>query len=233
MKKESGAAASIKFWAADEQPREKMIQQGAAALSNAELLAILIRSGTRKDSALELARQILQLCNQNLDELGKISLKSLQQIKGIGDTKAVSIAAAIELGRRRQSARFLEKPVIKSSNDIASYLRVVLKDYPYEVFAVVFLNRANKINHFEIISKGGITGTVADPRIIMKKALEEEATSIVLSHNHPSGNLKPSLADEDLTLKIKSAASLFDIKVLDHIIVSDEGYFSFADEGIM
>jgi len=233
MKKESGAVTSIKCWAADEQPREKMIQQGAAALSNTELLAILIRSGTPKDSALELARQILQLCNQNLDELGKLSLKTLQQIKGIGDTKAVSIAAAIELGRRRQSAGYLEKPVIKSSNDIANYLRVVLKDYPYEVFAVVFLNRANKINHFEIISKGGITGTVADPRIIMKKALEEEATSIVLSHNHPSGNLKPSHADEDLTHKIKNAASLFDIKVLDHIIVSDEGYFSFADEGIM
>lgn len=233
MKKESGTNGSIKYWATDEQPREKMIQQGAAALSNAELLAILIRSGTPKDSALELARRILQMCNQNLDELGKLSLKSLQQIKGIGDTKALSITAAIELGRRRQSAGFLEKPVIKSSNDIASYLRVVLKDYPYEVFAVVFLNRANKINHFEIISKGGITGTVADPRIIMKKALEEEATSIVLSHNHPSGNLKPSLADEDLTHKIKNAASLFDIKVLDHIIVSDEGYFSFADEGIM
>ena len=226
-------STSIKNWATDDQPREKMILNGPSVLSNAELIAILIRTGNRQQSALDLAREILQLGQDNLPELGKISLKELQKIKGIGSTKAICIAAALELGRRRHSSSLLHKPVIKSSNDIAVYLQVVLRDYPQEVFAVLFLNRANKINHFEIISKGGLTGTVADPRIILKKAIEEEATSIILSHNHPSGNLKPSKADEDITQKIKLAAAYLDIKVLDHIIVSDEGYFSFADEGMM
>ena len=139
----------------------------------------------------------------------------------------------MELGRRRHAAAGLEKPVVKSSRDIAQYLQAILKDYAYEVFAVIFLNQANKINHFEIVSRGGITGTVADPRVILKKALEEDATSIVLCHNHPSGSLRPSLADEELTNKIKQASSYFNIKVIDHIIVSDEGYYSFADEGIL
>jgi DNA repair protein RadC len=197
------------------------------------LLAILINNGNKTKSALDLAKEILQLGNNNLNELGKLSLKELQQIKGIGEAKAVTIAAALELGRRRQAAAAFEKPAIKSSTDIATYLQAVIKDYNYEVFAVLFLNQANKINHFEIISKGGITGTVADPRIILKRALEEDATSIILCHNHPSGNLKPSKSDELVTKNIKEAAKYFDIKVLDHIIVSEEGYFSFADEGLM
>ena len=224
-------STSIKNWAIDDRPREKLLSKGAAGLSDSELLAILIINGHKERSALELAKDILRLGNNNLNELGKLSLKDLQSVKGIGEAKAISIASALELGRRRHAANALEKKIIKSSSDIAQYLRAMIKDFCYEVFAVLFLNKANKINHFEIISRGGITGTVADPRIILKIALEQDATSIVLCHNHPSGNLKPSRADEDLTFKIKEAAKYFDIRVMDHIIVSEEGYYSFADEG--
>ena len=223
----------IKAWAKDDQPREKLLSKGAAALSNSELLAILIINGTRQKSAVELAQEVLQSGKNNLLELGKLSVKDLMRIKGIGEAKAVSIVAALELGRRRQASASLEKPVVTSSADIATYLQTSLRDYRHEVFAVVFLNRANKINHFKIISEGGITGTVADPRIILKKALEEDAVSIILCHNHPSGSLRPSKADEELTYKIKEAAKYFDIKVLDHLIVSDDGYYSFADEGLL
>jgi DNA repair protein RadC len=233
MKTINKSSTSIKNWALDDRPREKLFSKGAATLSNSELLAILINNGSKEKSALDLAKEILQLGSNNLNELGKLTLKEFQQIKGIGEAKAVTIAAALELGRRRQAATAFDKPAIKSSIDIATYLRAIIKDYSYEVFAVLFLNQANKVNHFEIISKGGITGTVADPRIILKRALEEDATSIILCHNHPSGNLQPSKADELVTKNIKEAAKYFDIKVLDHIIVSEEGYFSFADEGIL
>jgi len=226
-------SSSIKNWLADDRPREKMQAKGAAALSNSELLAILINNGNKEKSALDIAKDVLALGQNNLDELGKLTLKNLQKIKGIGAAKAITIAAALELGRRRHSSDFLTKTVVRSSGEIASYLKVVLKDYPHEVFAVLFLNRANKIISFQIISTGGLTGTVADPRVILKKAIEQEATSIVLSHNHPSGSLKPSRADEELTQKIRLAATYLDIKVVDHIIVSDEGYFSFADEGLL
>jgi DNA repair protein RadC len=224
-------STSIKNWAVDDRPREKMLNKGPAALSNSELIAILLNNGSKNKSAVEMAKEILKLGRDNLNELGKLSLKDLKKINGVGEAKSILIAAALELGRRRHAAASLEKPVIRSSRDIAQYLQALLKDFSYEVFAVVFLNRANKINHFEIISRGGITGTVADPRIILKKALEEDATAIVLCHNHPSGNLQPSRADEELTKKIKEAAAYFDIKIIDHIIVSDEGYYSFADEG--
>jgi DNA repair protein RadC len=226
-------STSIKNWAQDDRPREKLIANGAAALSNSELLAILLNNGSKNKSAVEMAREILKIGNDNLNELGKLSLSDFKQVKGVGQAKSIIIAAALELGRRRHAASSLEKPVVRSSADIAQYLQASLKDYPYEVFAVVFLNRANKINHFEIVSKGGITGTVADPRIILKKALEEDATSIILCHNHPSGNLQPSRADEALTQKIKEAAGYLDIKILDHIIVSEEGFYSFADEGML
>jgi DNA repair protein RadC len=224
---------SIRNWALDDRPREKMLAKGAESLSNSELLAILIASGNKEKSALDLAKEILRLGKDNLSELGKIGVKELMKIKGIGPAKAITISAALELGRRRQAATTLEKAVVKESRDIARYLQARFKDYKHEVFAVLFLNRANKVNHFEIISEGGITGTVADPRIILKKALEEDATSIILSHNHPSGSLKPSKADEQLTHKIKQAAKFLDIEVADHIIVSDEGYYSFADEGLI
>ncbi len=223
----------IKEWAKDDRPREKLLLNGPESLSNSELLAILIHNGTRDKSAVDLAKEVLKIGKDNLSELGKISIKELMKIKGIGEAKAITIASALELGRRRQITEPLDKTLISSSNQIATYLQLKLKDYSHEVFAVLFLNRANKINHFEIISEGGITGTIADPRIILKKALEENAVSIILCHNHPSGSLKPSRADEELTLKIKEAAKYFDITVLDHLIVSDAGYYSFADEGIL
>lgn len=225
--------STIKNWPTDERPREKLLNQGASFLSNSELLAILINNGNREKSALQLAKEILRLGEDNLNELGKLSFTDLKIVKGIGDAKAVIILAALELGRRRQVSGVLERTTIRSSREIADYLRTKLKDFEYELFAVIFLNRANKIKHFEIVSRGGITGTVADPRLILKKAVDTQATSLILSHNHPSGNLRPSRADEELTQKIKTAATYFDIQVLDHIIVSDEGYFSFADEGIL
>jgi len=224
---------SIRNWAKDDRPREKLRDKGAASLSNAELVAILINHGTREKSALDLAKEVLRTGKDSLNELGKLSIKELMKVKGIGEAKAIGIAAAMELGRRRQAAASREKAVVTSSSDVASYLQTLLRDYKHEVFAVLFLNRSNKINHFQIVSEGGITGTVADPRIILKKALEEDAVSMILCHNHPSGSLKPSKADEELTWKIREAARYFDIKVLDHLIVSDDGYYSFADEGIL
>jgi DNA repair protein RadC len=224
---------SIKQWAKDDRPREKLLYKGPESLSNSELLAILIHNGTKQKTAVDLSKEILKLGKDNLNELGKLSIKELMKIKGIGEAKAITIAAALELGRRRQSSIALEKSVAGSSYEIAEYLKSKLKDYRHEVFAVVFLNRANKVNHFEIVSEGGITGTIADPRIILRKALEEDAVSIILCHNHPSGSTKPSWADTELTNKIKEAAQYFDIKVLDHLIVSESGFYSFADEGIL
>jgi len=183
---------SIKNWAPDDRPREKLLSKSPESLSDSELLAILIGNGTRQKSAVDLAREVLLLGKNNLNELGRLSLKEFQKVKGIGEAKAITISAALELGRRRHGALLLDKPVIKESRDIASYLQNRFRDLPYEVFAVLFLNRANRINHFEVVSQGGITGTVADPRIILKKALEEEAVSIILCHNHPSGSLRPS-----------------------------------------
>lgn len=224
---------AIKDWAVDDRPREKLLSKNPATLSNSELLAILINKGYRDKNAIELAREILQLGKNDLNELGRMPVKKIMKIRGIGMAKAITIAAALELGRRRQANLALIKPVIKCSRDIADYLQPMLRDYPYEVFAVVFLNRANAITHFEIISEGGITGTVADPRIILKKALQEDAIGIILCHNHPSGSLVPSRNDIDLTLKIKEAASYLDIQVMDHIIVSENGYYSFADGGLI
>ena len=224
---------SIKQWAKDDRPREKLLMKGAESLSDSELLAILIVNGTRSKSAIDLAKEVLILGKNNLPELGKLTVKELMKIKGIGEAKAITIVAALEIGRRRQAMNYREKAVMTSSTDVANYLQSLLKDYRHEVFAVLFLNRANKINHFQIVSEGGITGTVADPRIILKKALEEDAVGIILCHNHPSGSLKPSGADQELTRKIKEAAKFFDIKVLDHLIVSDAGFYSFSDEGIL
>jgi DNA repair protein RadC len=223
----------IKGWAPEDRPREKLRSKGAGSLSDAELLAILIQNGTREKSALDLGKELMARSKNNLVELGRLSIRELMKIKGIGMAKAISIAAALELGRRRLATESLEKPLVTSSSSVARYLQARFRDLSHEIFAVVFLNRANKIIHFEIVSSGGITGTVADPRLILKKALEEEAVSLILCHNHPSGSLKPSRADEELTLKIKEASRFFDIKVLDHVIVSSEGYFSFADEGLI
>ncbi|MBL0136163.1 MAG: DNA repair protein RadC [Chitinophagaceae bacterium] len=223
----------ITQWAKTERPREKLLSTSPEHLSDSELIAILLHHGTRDKSAVDLAREVLLLGDNNLHELGRLSIKDFMNIKGIGEAKAITIAAALELGRRREANPIKEKKLVTESRDIAGFLKARLQDLSYEVFAVIFLNRANRIIHFEIISRGGITGTVADPRIILKKALEEEAVSIILCHNHPSGNLKPSRADELLTQKIKEAALLLDMRVLDHIIVSEMGYYSFADEGVL
>jgi DNA repair protein RadC len=224
---------SIKQWSKDDMPREKLREKGANTLSISELLAILINHGNKQKTAVDIAKEVLLMSKNNLGELSKLSIKELMSVNGIGEAKAITIMAALELGRRRNASVFFDKTQVKDSKDIAQYFKSMLQDHCQEVFAVAFMNQANKINHVEIISKGGITATIADPRIILKKALEEDAVSIILCHNHPSGNLKPSSSDQQLTKKIKEAAAYFDIKVLDHIIVSDEGYYSFADEGML
>lgn len=225
---------SIKAWAKDDQPGNKLLQKGADSLSNSELLAILINTGTINHSALDIAKELLQHTKNDLQKLGNMSVQELvlKKIKGLGEAKALRIVAALELGIRRNAGNN-KKEVITQSADIANYLRATLEFRKQEVFAVVFLNRANKISHLEVISEGGLTGTIADPRIILKKALEHSATALILCHNHPSGNTRPSKADELITQKIKQAASLLDIQLMDHVIVSSEGYFSFADEGML
>ncbi|MEO6844849.1 MAG: DNA repair protein RadC [Ginsengibacter sp.] len=233
MESTNKSSTSIKNWAIDDRPREKLLAKGKESLSDSELLAILINSGSGKDSAVDLAKKVLRLGDDNLDELGKITIKEMMAIKGIGEARAVTLIAALELGRRRSGSLVHDKKKVRTSKELADFLKVSLKDYPYEVFAVIFLNMANKVKHFEVLSKGGLSHTIVDPRIVFQKALEVKATSMILCHNHPSGNLKPSRADEEITAKLKSAGSLLDIKVLDHLIVSDEGYFSFADEGLI
>ena len=222
MENDKKNSTPIHDWPVDDRPREKMLLKGPAALSNSELLAILIINGNKEKSAVELAKQVIQLGKDNLDELGKRSIKELQTIRGIGTAKAVMIAAALEIGRRRASSGLYQKTTVRTSGDIATFLRANLKDLSHEVFMVIFLNKSNKIMNYKIISSGGLTGTVADPRMILKAALEVGATSVVLCHNHPSGNLKPSVADEMLTRKIKDGAALIDIRLMDHIIVSNE-----------
>jgi DNA repair protein RadC len=227
------ASSSIKNWAIDDRPREKLATKGADALSNSELLAILINNGNKTKSAVELAKDVLALGNNNLNELGKLSVNALKKVKGIGPAKAITIAAALELGRRRHGIFNIDKVIVRKSADVGEFLQSALKDFTYEVFAVAFLNQHNKIKHFEIVSKGGFTSTIADPRVILKKALEYEATSILLCHNHPSGNLNPSKSDLEITRKIVAAAKSIEINVLDHMIVSEAGYYSFADNGEM
>lgn len=233
MESSNKSSTSIKNWAVGDRPREKLLSKGRESLSDSELIAILLNSGSGKESAIDVAKNVLRLSDDNLDELGKVTIKDLMSIKGIGEARAVTLVAALELGRRRHSSLILHKKRVQSSNELAEYLKASLKDHPHEVFAVVFLNRSNKVKHFEIMSKGGLTHTIVDPRLIFLKAIEVQATSLVLCHNHPSGNLRPSRADEEITAKLKSAGKLLDINVIDHLIVSDEGYYSFADEGMM
>ncbi|MEO9211203.1 MAG: DNA repair protein RadC [Ginsengibacter sp.] len=233
MESVNNSSTSIKNWAIDDRPREKLMIKGRESLSDSELLAILINTGSKTASALDLAKKVLAIGSNNLDELGKLSLGDLMKIKGIGEAKAITIAAALELGRRRSISPILDKTFIRSSKELKDYLRIALRDYAHEVFAVVFINRANKVNHFEVMSTGGITFSIVDPRLVFRKALEVKATSIMLCHNHPSGNLKPSRADEEITAKLVSAGKLLEISVVDHVIVSDEGCFSFADEGMI
>lgn len=224
---------SIKQWAEEDRPREKLILKGRAALSEAELIAILIGSGTPRISAVDLAKSILAATNNDLNQLARLSLTDLKKFNGIGEAKAVSIISALELGRRRKNMDSDEKPKISSSIDAYNYLKPNLLDLDHEQFWVLFLNRANKILKPEMISAGGVSGTVVDAKLIFKKALEVLASSIVLAHNHPSGNRQPSEQDIKLTKKLKSAGLTLDIPVLDHIIFTDEGYFSFSDESML
>jgi DNA repair protein RadC len=224
--------SNILSWAEEDRPREKLLLKGKAALSDAELIAILIGSGSRELSAVDLSKLILQSVNNNLNELAKLSINDLMKFKGIVEAKAISIAAALELGRRRKESETLKKPKITSSADVYEAIRPYLMDLQHEQFWVLLLNRANEVIRPQQISIGGVSGTVADPKMIFKAAIEHLASSIILVHNHPSGNLTPSQADKDLTKKVKEGGRTLDIPVLDHLIFSDNGHFSFADEGI-
>lgn len=223
----------ITNWAVEDRPREKLLAKGIQSLSEAELIAILIGSGSKNESAVELSKRILASINNNLNELGKMTVNDLQAFKGIGEAKAISIVAAMELGKRRKIAEVLEKAKIGSSKDVFELFSPTLGDLPYEEFWVLFLNRSNKIIDKQKTSQGGVSGTVIDIRLVLKQAIEKLASSIILCHNHPSGNIQPSKSDVDITHKLKEAAGLMDINVLDHIIVTDNEYFSFADENLI
>ena len=223
----------ITHWSEDDKPREKMMLKGKSALSDAELVAILIGSGSRNESAVALSKRILASVNNNLSSLGKQSLAQLMEFKGIGEAKAITIAAALELGRRRKEENPLELVKVTSSKVMYQEMYPMIGELAHEEFWVVYLNNANKIIFKAQLSKGGITGTVVDVRLVFKIALEQNAVAIVLAHNHPSGKLQASEADIQVTKRIKNAGLQLDISVLDHIIVTEHSYFSFADEGIL
>ncbi len=224
---------SIKNWSQDDQPREKLLYKGRAALSDAELVAILIGSGNRDESAVALCKRILSTVDNNLSQLGKLSIKQLMDFKGIGEAKAITIAAALELGRRRRGEEALQKKKITSSTDVFELMQPIIGELEHEEFWIVYLNNSNKVLQKNQLSKGGMTGTLVDVRLVMKNALEVGATGLILAHNHPSGTLKPSEADKQITQKLKLAAQSLDIKVLDHLIVTEKAYFSFADDGVL
>lgn len=220
----------ITQWAEDDKPREKLLQKGRESLSHAELIGILISTGTKTKTAIDLAREILELGKNDLNTVARFNISDYQKINGIGIAKAITIMAAIELGSRRKLSEALKQKVLSSKN-ANEILHPILADKHYEEFWVLILNRANVLISFRQISDGGITGTVVDIRRIFKLALEFSGTSIILAHNHPSGNLYPSEADKLLTRKIKDAGEVMDIPVRDHLIISSDGYYSFADEG--
>lgn len=224
---------TIKSWALDDRPREKLIAKGKSVLSDAELIAILIGSGNREESAVDLAKRILKSVDGNLNALAKLSIEQLMTFKGIGEAKAISIITALELGKRRQFEVNLEKPKITSSKDAFNVMNPIIGDLTHEEFWVLFLNNSNKVLEKHQISKGGLTATVVDVRLLFKRALELASVAIIVCHNHPSGKLQPSVADKDLTRKIKLAGVTLDIKLLDHLIITEKAYFSFADEGLV
>jgi len=224
---------SIRNWAEDDRPREKFMLKGRHSLSDAELLAILIGSGNRKDSALDLAKKILGSNKENLLELSKAGINDLIRIRGIGHARAIVILAALELGRRRETADVIVKQKITSSKQAYEIFRSVMGNRPYEEFWIILLNKANHIIRQSNISEGGISGTVVDPRKIFKIALDYRASSIILGHNHPSGEVRPSEADNRITKKIREAGSLLDVAVLDHLILGEDRFYSYADEGVL
>ncbi len=223
----------IKAWAEEDRPREKLLLKGKTALSDAELIAILIGSGSRDETAVELSKRILSSASNNLNQLGKMSIVDLQKFKGIGEAKAISIAAALELGRRRKETDAVKRVKVTASSVVFENMREVMEDLPHEEFWVLLLNRGNQILERVNISKGGVSQTVVDTKIVFKMAIDKLASSIILCHNHPSGNLKPSEADKQLTKKIKEAGRILDLPILDHLIFADNTYFSFADEGLL
>ncbi len=224
--------SNLKSWADDDKPREKLLRRGISALSDAELLAILLRTGTRDETVVELARRILASVQNNLDELGKLTISTLHKnFKGIGETKAITLIAALELGRRRKLARALERKQMLCSNDIFAHFQPILADLPHEEFWIMTLNRQNKIIDTHCVSKGGMSATIVDTKIIMRHALDQLASALVVCHNHPSGNAKPSNSDVDLTLKLRDACRVLDLQLTDHIIVAGNNYYSFADNG--
>jgi DNA repair protein RadC len=230
---EETSKLGIKAWAEEDRPREKLLLKGKHVLTDAELIAILIGSGSTDDTAVELSRKILAGTENNLVSLGSLSVSDLIKHKGIGEAKAITIIAALELGRRRREAEGMQRQKITSSKDAVEIFQPLLGDNSHEEFWILLLNNANKILSRQLISKGGVTGTVADPKIIFKLALEHLATSIILCHNHPSGNTKPSELDKQLTRQLKDAGKLLDIAIIDHLIITQTSYFSFADEGLL
>lgn len=223
----------IRSWAEEDRPREKLLGKGRHILSEAELIAILIGSGSKNETAVELSKRILASTANNLNELGKLSVKDLLKFKGIGEAKAISIVAALELGRRRREADLLKKDKISCSKDVFDIMNVKMADLPHEEFWLLLLNRANMVVKKELISRGGVAGTVVDTKIIFKSAVENYASSIIICHNHPSGNLKPSEADIRITKTIKEAGKIMEVPLFDHLIITDGGYYSFADEGLL
>jgi len=223
----------ITDWALEDRPREKLLAKGIQSLSDAELIAILIGSGSRNETAVELSKRILADVSNNLNELGKLSVSDLQQYKGIGEAKAISIVAAMELGKRRKISEILEKKQVSSSKDIFELFVSVIGDLPHEEFWIVFLNRSNKIIDKLKISQGGVSGTVIDNRIILKHAIDKLASGMIICHNHPSGNKQPSTNDIEITKKLSEAGKYMEINVLDHIIIANNTYFSFADDGLI
>jgi len=222
----------ITNWSEDDKPREKLMLKGKSVLSDAELIAILIGSGSRSESAVDLSKRILASVDNNLNAIGKLSLSQLMQFKGIGEAKAISIIAALELGRRRRGEDAVELKKITSSKIIFEIMQPIIGELPHEEFWIIYMNNSNKVIAKSQLSKGGITGTLVDVRIVFKTALEMGATALILCHNHPSGTLIPSDADKHITRKLKLAGDSLEIKVLDHLIVTETSYFSFADEGI-
>ena len=231
--KENQSTFSIKNWNEEDRPREKLLQKGKSVLSTAELVAILIGSGSRNESAVALSKRILASVDTNLNELGKLSIKDLMQFKGIGEAKAVSIVAALELGRRRRGEDALDKKKISSSRSVFELMQPIIGELPHEEFWIIYLNNSNKVLQKSQISKGGITGTLVDVRLVLKTALQIGAVGIILTRNHPSGTLKPSQADKNITQKLKIAGKSIDIKVLDHVIITEKAYFSFTDENLL
>jgi len=225
--------ASIKSWAEDDRPREKLLLKGKTILSDAELVAILIGSGSRNESAVALSKRILASIDNNLNKLGKLTVSDLVKFKGIGDAKAISIITALELGRRRRLEEALELPKIESSAAVFNIMQPLIGELHHEEFWIIYLNNSNKVLFKEQQSKGGLTGTLVDVRLVYKKAIELYATALILCHNHPSGKLQASEADKTITHKLKQGGETLDIKVLDHLIITENAYFSFADENII